>query len=56
MKSTRSQKKLSQSVNKSRKTSDNKVQKRFHMLMNTAGDMELEMRLMESKLRKINKE
>lgn len=41
---------------KFRKGSDNKVQKKFELLMNTGGDLELEMRLMDSKLRKINKE
>lgn len=41
---------------KPRKGSDNKVQKKFELLMNTGGDLELEMRLMDSKLRKINKE
>lgn len=40
---------------KPRKTSD-KVKQKFEMLMNTGGDLELEMRLMDSKLRKINKE
>jgi hypothetical protein len=41
---------------KMRKGSDNNVQKKFELLMNTGGDLDLEMRLMNSKLRKINKE
>lgn len=47
---------LRKQVNKPRKTSDTKMQKKFELLMNNGGDIELEMRLMESKLRKINKE
>jgi hypothetical protein len=30
--------------------------KKFEMLMNTGGELEIEMRLMDSRLRKINKE
>lgn len=44
------------SSKKSRKGSDNDVQKKFKLLMNTGGDLEYEMRVMNSKLRKINKD
>jgi hypothetical protein len=33
-----------------------KVKKKYEMLMNTGGELEIEMRLMDSRLRKINKE
>ena len=56
MKSAKNLRELCLNRKKTRKKSDLKVQKRFEMLMNNGGDIEYEMRLMDSKLRKINKE
>lgn len=38
-----------------RKDSDNKIKKKFELLMNNGGCLEQEMRVMDSKLRKINR-
>ncbi|CAI2376908.1 unnamed protein product [Moneuplotes crassus] len=40
---------------KTRKTSNQNVQKKFKKLMSGSGDLELEMRLMSSKLRRLNR-
>mmetsp|Transcript_28993 Transcript_28993/g.33113 ORF Transcript_28993/g.33113 Transcript_28993/m.33113 type:complete len:96 (-) Transcript_28993:162-449(-) len=46
---------LSKKKKKSRKPSDDLVLKKFESLMNAGENMEIDMRRMDSKLRKINK-